>query len=120
MNPPTTETITVRFLTARTVAEHGEINRLEDFKAQVRESGFVLKWRATKSCRPDDLALFYFAKPKCEIVALGRVDSGPEYGGKGEDWQGDDPNSRAYFCGFKPVWLLRNPLVLAGGTENLT
>jgi EVE domain len=120
MNRPNIDTITVRFVTARTVADRGRISRLEDFKTQVRTSGLITKWRATKGSRPGDLALFYFAKPKFEISAVGRVDSKPVYGPKGEDWQGDDPNSKAYFCSFKPVWLLENPLSLSGGTENPT
>ncbi len=96
-------------------AKSGGKDRYADFLSWLSE-GRVNGWSATKSFKPGDLVLFYFANPLESIAAVGIVESEPwEESGK-FDWR---TKRKATFCDYSPVWFLEKPLSLARAASKL-
>ena len=83
-------------------------DRLGEFIENVSQQKGLDQWTGSSRFSVGDFVFFYFTTPTKAIVAVGIVSSRPIAKGGKVDWRSSD--TRTFFCDFKPVWLLENPV----------
>ena len=85
-------------------------DRLGQFIDEVDQQGALRDWTGSSRFAVGDLVFFYFTKPTAAVIAVGFVSSQPKEAKGIFDWR--QSGTRTFFCDFKPVMLLGNPVLL--------